>query len=330
MASKCVPFFPNGISRVVAFDFETAAGSHASVCSLGYCVFAFPSGQLLDRQSTLINPQCAFEPRNIHIHGITPDMVTDSPIFPEAIKPLFALADGSTLFVAHSAATAERSMLEQSCARYALSLPIPRICDTLQLAKYYLPNLKKRGLKEVAAALDLPPFNHHDPLADAETCGRAFFAMLQIFLASAPVHFVRDACCDIYDDTPTYFLPPPQAEDEYPPLPEAVYSRSPFYGKECVITGDFDNFSHDEVELLINRYGGIYVNHVRRTTDILFLGNPSELVTSPDGKSTKLKSAEHFIEGGAKIDFCTEADFSAMLADCLALIAQNAGGSVSL
>lgn len=327
MASSNQVLFPRGVARVVSFDFETAASSRASACALGYCVFDFPSGQLLESQSVFINPECSFCSWNIRTHHITPDMVQDCPTFPDAIQPFLSLMDDTTVFVAHNAEF-DVSVLMQSCDRYHIQAPRFFFCDTLYLARCFLPDLRKHRLPDVAAALELPAFDHHDATADAKTCGLAFFTFLQRSASRSPDVFVSDACRCAYAST--YRAPKPAPQPEWPEMPESIIPLSPFYGMECAITGDFSNFSRADVECLVNQYGGIYVDHIRLSTDILFLGDPSVLVTSPDGKSGKLKKAEQYISRGIIITFCTEADFQDMLADCLALISQRPGKDVTL
>lgn len=64
----------------VAFDFETANAKRNSACSLALTVVQ--NNQIVDELYSLINPKTNFDYRNIAIHGIKPQMVADSPDFP--------------------------------------------------------------------------------------------------------------------------------------------------------------------------------------------------------------------------------------------------------
>ena len=44
-------------------------------------------GTIVDRWTTLINPEAEFNQFNVGIHGITPEDVQDAPKFPGCIKP---------------------------------------------------------------------------------------------------------------------------------------------------------------------------------------------------------------------------------------------------
>ena len=63
----------------IPMDFETANRKRASACSLALVVVQ--QNRVVDSFYTLINPQMQFDPQNIRIHGITPDMVQDQPTF---------------------------------------------------------------------------------------------------------------------------------------------------------------------------------------------------------------------------------------------------------
>ncbi len=64
----------------VALDVETANADCSSICQIG--IARFDDGCLAEEWSTLVNPEDDFDPFNVSIHGITADMVEDSPVFP--------------------------------------------------------------------------------------------------------------------------------------------------------------------------------------------------------------------------------------------------------
>jgi DNA polymerase-3 subunit epsilon len=62
----------------VALDVETANADCSSICQIG--IAGFKGGRLNEEWSTLVNPEEDFDPFNVLIHGITKEMVEDSPI----------------------------------------------------------------------------------------------------------------------------------------------------------------------------------------------------------------------------------------------------------
>src|SRR5690606_41288671 len=66
-----------------AIDFETATHERNSACEMGISVVE--NGEIVKNQTWLIKPPSFpyFHPRNIDVHGITPEDVQDAPTFEE-------------------------------------------------------------------------------------------------------------------------------------------------------------------------------------------------------------------------------------------------------
>src|SRR6202035_3303408 len=71
----------------VAFDVETANSDFSSICQVGVVVFT--GGKIVTKQSILVNPECSFDHRNVAIHGICAEDVSDAPPFAEVFPRLF-------------------------------------------------------------------------------------------------------------------------------------------------------------------------------------------------------------------------------------------------
>lgn len=63
----------------LALDVETANADYSSICQIG--IVHFKDGQIVDKWSTLVNPEAYFDPFNTSIHGITEKDVRDAPTF---------------------------------------------------------------------------------------------------------------------------------------------------------------------------------------------------------------------------------------------------------
>jgi len=103
------------MASYVAIDFETANGARTSACSVG--VVRVDNGRVTEQWTTLIDPEYTFAPMNVEIHGITPRAVRGAPTFPRVLGRILSIADGTELFVAHSAAF-DMQVLTGSAARY--------------------------------------------------------------------------------------------------------------------------------------------------------------------------------------------------------------------
>lgn len=155
----------------VAIDFETANQRRASACSIG--IAAVRDGRI-ETHSFLIRPrEMHFDPVNISIHGITPDMVREAPLFGELLPTIRHFLDGEELW-AHYAPFDAGVLLALRRAE-GLALPAKLNC-TCQLARLRLPALPSHRLPVVCAHLGIP-LNHHDAASDAEACARIVLAL---------------------------------------------------------------------------------------------------------------------------------------------------------
>ena len=71
-----------------------------TICAVG--VVTVQDGTIVDRWTTLINPEAEFNQFNVGIHGITPEDVQDAPKFPGVHQALKDRLEGNTM-VSHGA-----------------------------------------------------------------------------------------------------------------------------------------------------------------------------------------------------------------------------------
>lgn len=113
------------LERYTAVDVETPNRNNDSICSIGIVHMEY--GAPVYRREFLVNPREHFDDYNIKIHGITPGMVADAPLFPEIwpeIEPFF-----HGIMAAHSAAF-DLGVICKSLAVYGLPIPeITYICS---------------------------------------------------------------------------------------------------------------------------------------------------------------------------------------------------------
>lgn len=157
----------------VAIDFETANASRASACAVGVAVVE--DGVVTAQDGWLIRPPGragGFDRRNIAIHGITAaDCAAHGVSWADSERRLGRFTAGRVA-VAHNAPF-DRSVWAAANAEAGIATPTAPFCCTLDLARRAFPTLGRPlpdyKLHTVAAALDLPPFHHHDARDDAVT-----------------------------------------------------------------------------------------------------------------------------------------------------------------
>ena len=90
---------------LVAFDTETSGAYpiDSEIIELG--AVKWQNGKVVDRFSALLKPSCPLTPENIAIHGITNEMVADSPLMDTEIPKFCEFIDGSILVAHHAPLT---------------------------------------------------------------------------------------------------------------------------------------------------------------------------------------------------------------------------------
>lgn len=151
-----------------AIDFETANGFRGSPCAVG--LVRVRDGRMVERASWLVRPPAGFDrfdPRNVRIHGITPDQVGGAPRFAEVFDDLAAFV-GADVLVAHNARF-DLGVIESALEVSGRDVPTLDYACSLMLARraYDLPSY---ALPSAAREAGFTPGRHHDALADAEAC----------------------------------------------------------------------------------------------------------------------------------------------------------------
>lgn len=65
--------------RYVAFDVETPNAQNRRMSAIGVCVIEH--GQIVQELDTLVDPETHFDPFNVALTGITPEMERGQPTF---------------------------------------------------------------------------------------------------------------------------------------------------------------------------------------------------------------------------------------------------------
>ena len=86
--------------RYVAFDVETPNAQNRRMSAIGVCVIE--QGQIVQELDTLVDPETHFDPFNVALTGITPEMERGQPTFAALWQLLEPMLRGSIL-VAHNA-----------------------------------------------------------------------------------------------------------------------------------------------------------------------------------------------------------------------------------
>ena len=153
-------------NRYIAFDVETPNAANDRMSAIGITVVE--KGKIQQEFYTLVNPEAHFDPFNIELTGITPEMVEDAPAFPrlwQEIEPIM----NSGLLVAHNAPF-DMSVLAKCLAAYEISWhPYAYYACTCQMSRQALPDTPDHKLDTLCRYLKIE-LNHHNAGSDSRAC----------------------------------------------------------------------------------------------------------------------------------------------------------------
>ncbi len=135
-------------------------------------------GGRLKAFASLINPQIPISPQVSAIHGITDDMVANSPSFEQIAPRLIDILQGGVL-VFHNA-DFDLSFLNAEFENLGLKMPPAVVLDTLKFARCH-GNFSRNRLGIIAQELGISSAGWHRAMADTIMTEKIFYHFLNKF-----------------------------------------------------------------------------------------------------------------------------------------------------
>jgi DNA polymerase-3 subunit epsilon len=273
----------------LVLDLETANSDCTSICQVG--LVQVLDGEIIGTTSHLLDPQDAFDPWNVRIHGIRPEHVAGQPTF-AAVFPTLAPLLEERVVVTHG--PFDRVAITHACEKYQLSPVQTRWLDNQTVVRRTWKEFARRGysLGNLAQHFGIA-FQHHDALEDA----------------IATAHIFRRALADSGRTASEWFtLIHAQASGRSkimrPGAPNTAYS-----GQSIVFTGRM-RVPRQEAARLASESGFDVLSAVTATTTLLCVGG--EVSTSRRG--SKERDAEKLQAAGSPISVISEELFWQLIA----------------
>lgn len=149
----------------VVFDLETTGFSSKNDKIIEIGAVKIKNGEIIDRFSEFVNPERMIPAEIIDLTGITDDMVKDAEKI-ETILPKFMEFTGDATMVAHNAAF-DISFIKKNLKDLGKTFK-NQVMDTVPLARFLYPELKRVKLNTVAKHLGVSLENHHRAVDDAK------------------------------------------------------------------------------------------------------------------------------------------------------------------
>lgn len=318
-----------------AIDFETATYQSDSACQLA--AVRVRGGEVVDSACWLIRPRPFYiNPRNIEIHGITPNMVRDAPEFGD-LWPQIAKAFGDDCLIAHNASF-DLGVLLACLKTHGHVAPDMQYSCTRAIARRTWPQQPRFGLKPLSDWLGVQ-FKHHDALEDSIACAKIAMAAAKHVGAcsleeleqklklsrgvagswgkSGPANARRSVTPEPAQPTGTDVLVSAAGIDVQRLLIRAEFVR-PLAGQRVVFTGTLTRIEREDAEKLTHVCGGRCLASVSRLTNLLVVGEPdSRTLRSGRSVSTKEEKARELIAGGASVRILSEVEFLRLISQSL-------------
>lgn len=274
----------------VAIDVETAIGKRWSICQIGLAIVE--NGEITQTFSKLVQPpQNEYAIGNINVHGITPDVTANAPVFPEVWDEIYPLLEGKRL-VAHNASF-DINCLHQALEFYNRQIPVME-CDCTYSRTGY-------KLSEICDAYEIDLSNHHDATSDAVACAKVYMNLLQGIEPDVSKIKPRP------EKSNNFFEPEGHEHlcgDVLKPDLSNADCNSAFYAKKVVFTGVLNSIDRKEAADLVKKLGADIDTSITKRTNFVITG-------SAPGPS-KIQKIEQLNAQGCDIRLVFEEEFLKM------------------
>lgn len=300
----------------VAIDLETATRDRASICEIGIAVVQ--DSVVTERRSWLVKPEYNYyDPRNIEIHGITPEMTKHSPDFESVWHEVLPYLENH-LVVAHNTSF-DMYAIQDALDRNGLDYPSFDYICSMRLAKRSMRQ-HKSSLGFLCNVLGIELENHHRAGDDAAACAEVFISACDFSEAATLEELQEKYGIEMGQFSQLYHTHTPlrlgnrsrRASFKMSDIvgdPKKANPTNYLYGKTVCITGTMMLASKEEILQEIADVGGLPRNSVSGKTDILVVGMQDNRIVGATGMSSKQRKALKLRERGADIEIMSEREF---------------------
>jgi DNA polymerase III subunit epsilon len=141
------------------------------------CILIHDGLQVVDKFSTLINPECNISPFFTNITGITNEMVADAPKFHEIAKTILELTK-DRIFVAHNSAF-DYTFIKDEFKSLGANFKRETLC-TVRLSRKLMPGKISYSLGRLCESLGIENHSRHRAEGDAMATAKLFDLLLHL------------------------------------------------------------------------------------------------------------------------------------------------------
>jgi DNA polymerase-3 subunit epsilon len=141
------------------------------------CIAVHDGLQVIEKWSTLINPECYISPYFISISGINNEMIANAPKFHEVAKKIIELTDGK-IFVAHNVSF-DYGFIKDEFAGLGYQYKRETLC-TVRLSRKLMPGKLSYSLGLLCESIGIQVENRHRAEGDVDATVKLFDRLLEL------------------------------------------------------------------------------------------------------------------------------------------------------
>lgn len=150
---------------VVFVDIETTGGSYRNSRVLEVAAVRYENGVVTQEFNTLINPESYIPSMITSLTGISESDIVDAPVFADIARELKEIMEGA-VFIAHNVRF-DYSFLKHEFELLGMNFS-PKLLCTVRLSRALYWNVKGHSLAVLIERHNIPVFDRHRALADAQ------------------------------------------------------------------------------------------------------------------------------------------------------------------
>ncbi|WP_106450225.1 hypothetical protein [Trichococcus alkaliphilus] len=297
----------------VALNIQTANHSSTSICAIGLAKFI--NGKIVDRYTTLVNPEEEFDGFYQSMHKITSDLVKEKPLYSNITKDVITFIDGLPV-VSHYAPFSFGAI--QNCnKKYDISdFYIEYFCSCA-LTKALHSSIDY-GLRSLCKEFNID-LTEYNALSHAEASGKIIMELIYKNSATdlsdlyKKANYKKLGMVRGFERIPfeksQYFSSKEHVNLVDSLDPSYFNEEHPFYRKHAVITGKLNIGSRNHAFELFEKAGGIREEQITKLTNFLIMGEQKK---NKKG-SNKITDVQKRLADGQEIEILIEEDFLRML-----------------
>lgn len=293
----------NFVNDYTIIDIETTGLSPEYDDIIELAAIKVRDNKVVETYQQLVNPGYDIDEYIEKITGITNEMLSNQPNLNFVIDSYINFLSDDIL-IGHNI-NFDINFIYDKLIELRNTVLSNSYVDTMRFARKLCKELKHHRLRDLIKSFDLDVDCQHRALADCKTTYLIYNHLEKIALKqySSLNEFSKSfkhknkklleiqATTDNFDET------------------------HPLYGKICVFTGTLEKYSRNDAAQIVVNYGGIIGTGVTKKTNYLILGNNDYCKSIKDGKSSKQKKAELYIQNGCDLIIIPEGVFYDMILD---------------